>query len=319
MTKEYQRAYTERRNVNQAVRLAWNIDQAEKVKKDFLNEHLSLSAETLSAFKDEYHLGRRTLLDLLNMENEYHAAEIANVESEYSELSAYYRIAQATGVLIHEFNTGLLLAMKLPTEKPYDLKKYEKEILDPNRDTDTVVDISDQCDNTAKDCEVLPYGCIGGDITRIGYTEPSSFSPYILPKEEPVEELIVKKENPPPLMIDTSKAIQSISVDTINFHFDSSKLTEEAKQRLIPISDQLKKAIGFSIEIVGHTDSHGSIEYNQKLSEARALSVLKELQRLGVKAERMSSSGKGELEPIADNLTDEGRFKNRRTEFILTK
>ncbi len=310
LTKEYQRAYTERRNVNQAVRLAWNIDQAEKVKQEFLDEHLSLSAETLSAFKDEYHLGRRTLIDILDMENEYHAAEVANAESNYNDLIAYYRIAQATGVLIHEFDTGLLTEMNLPTEKPYDLKEYEKEILDPNRDTDTVVDISDQCDNTAKDCEVLPYGCIGEDITRIGYTAPSNVGPYILPKEE---------EPPPPLMIDTSKAIQSISVDTINFLFDSSELTDEAKQRLIPISEQLKEAIDFTIEIVGHTDSDGSIQYNQKLSEARAQSVLDELQSLGVKGERMSSSGKGELEPVADNSTDEGRSKNRRTEFILTK
>ncbi len=316
LTKEYQRAYTERRNVNQAVRLAWNIDQAEKVKKEFLDEHLALSADTLTAFKDEYHLGRRTLIDILDMENEYHAAEVANTESDYNDLTAYYRIAQATGILIHEFDTGLLLAMNLPTDKPYDLKEYEKEILDPNRDTDTVVDISDQCDNSAKDCEVLPYGCIGGDITRIGYTEPTSVSPYILPKEEPIE---VLKEEPPPLMIDTSKAIQSISVDSINFLFDSSELTDEAKQRLVPISEQLKEAVDFTIEIVGHTDSHGSIAYNQKLSEARAQSVLEELQKLGVKGERMSSNGKGELEPVADNSTDEGRFKNRRTEFILTK
>ncbi len=309
LLKEYQRAYTERRNVNQAVRLAWNIDQAEKIKKEFLNEHLSLSAETLSNFKDEYHLGRRTLLDLLNMENEYHSAEIANSESKYNELIAYYRISQATGVLIHEFDTGLLEEMHLPTEKPYDLKEYEKEILNPNRDVDTVVDISDQCDNTAKDGKVLPHGCVGEKISPIGYTEPANVSPYILPKEAP----------PEPLMIDASKAVQSISLDTIHFHFDSSDLTDEAKQIVMLIATQFKSESEYAIEIVGHTDSIGSYQYNQKLSERRAQSVLEELQRLGVEGERMSSSGKGELEPVADNTYKKGRAKNRRTEFILTK
>jgi adhesin transport system outer membrane protein len=116
MRKECQRAYTERRNVNQAVRLAWNIYQAEKLKKDFLNDYVNLSAETLSAFKDEYYVGRRTLLDILNMENEYTAARIANTESEYMNLVAYYRMFQATGVLIHEFDTSLLEEMHLPPE-----------------------------------------------------------------------------------------------------------------------------------------------------------------------------------------------------------
>ncbi len=311
LLEEYQIAYTERRNVNQAVRLAWNIDQAEKVKKEFLNDHLTLSADTLAAFKDEYHLGRRTLLDLLNMENEYNSAEIANAESKYTDLTAYYRIAQATGVLIHEFDTGLLEEMNLPTEKPYDLAEYEKEILDPNRDIDTVVDVCDQCDNSAKDAKVLPYGCIGEMVSPIGYTEPTNISPYILPKEGTPEELNLK--------IDTRKAVQSISLDSIHFLFDSSELTDEAKEILVPISEQLKAASDYHIEIIGHTDSIASEQYNQKLSEARAKSVLEELKRLGLNEKRMSSSGRGELEPVADNSTDEGRLKNRRTEFRLTK
>lgn len=311
LLKEYQVAYTERRNVNQAVRLAWNIDQAEKAKKAFLNDHLALSAETLSAFKEEYHMGRRTLLDLLNMENEYHSAEIANAESQYTDLTAYYRIAQATGVLIHEFNTGLLEEMNLPGEKPYDLAEYEKEILNPNRDVDTVADVSDQCDNSAKEAKVLPFGCIDGMISPVGYTAPTSVSPYILPKEGTPEELNLK--------IDKTKDIQSISLNTIHFLFGSSELTDEAKQILVPISEQLKEASNFNIEIIGHTDSVSSKQYNQKLSEARARSVLEELKRLGIDEKRMSSGGKGELEPVADNSTAEGRLKNRRTEFILTK
>ena len=148
LLKEYQRAYIERRNVNQAVRLAWDIDQAEKAKKGFLYDHLVQSDETLNAFKEEYHFGRRTLLDILNMENEYSAAKVANAESLYNGLTAYYRISQATGVLIHEFDTTLLKELGLPTEKPYDLAPYEKKILNPDRDADVVKDTGEQFDNS---------------------------------------------------------------------------------------------------------------------------------------------------------------------------
>ncbi|WP_320045392.1 TolC family outer membrane protein [uncultured Desulfobacter sp.] len=311
LLEEYQVAYTERRNVNQAVQLAWNINQAEQVKKGFLNDHLSLSAETLAAFKDEYHLGRRTLLDLLNMENEYNDAKVANAESEYNRLTAYYRISQATGVLIHEFDTGLLEEVNLPTEKPYDLAEYEKEILNPNRDVDRVVDVNDQCDNSVEGSDVSVYGCRGENVSSVGYTEPVNISPYILPEDGTPDALNLK--------IDTRKDVQSISLDNIHFHFDSSELTDQATQMLIPISKQLKEASDYDIEIIGHTDSVASDAYNQKLSEDRAYSVLQELKRLGLDENRMTSSGRGESEPVADNATDEGRRKNRRTEFRLTK
>ena len=312
LLKEYQRAYTERRNVNQAVRLAWNIYQAEKVRKTFLNDHVAQSAETLSAFKDEYSVGRRTLLDLLDMENENHAAKVAKTESEYMDLIAYYRISQSAGVLIHEYDTGLLEDMHLPSEKPYELEAYEKKgILEPNRDVDTVVDISDQCDNSAVESSVLPHGCIGEIAVPIGYSEPETLSPYILPKEGTPEGLNLK--------IDKTKKVQTISLDIIHFHFDSSELTDKAKQILVPVSEQLIDASAFRIEVIGHTDSFGSEQYNQTLSEARANSVMEELIRLGVNQERISASGKGELEPVASNETPEDRQKNRRTELKLTK
>lgn len=305
MRKEYQRAYTERRNVNQAVRLAWNIYQAEQRKKDFLNDYVDLSAETLSSFKEEYHVGRRTLLDILNMENEYNAAKTANTESEYMNLVAYYRMFQATGVLLHEFDTRLLEEMHLPSEKPYDLTAYEDD-LDPNRDIDTVIDVSDQCDNSAKDSTVLPFGCVGDMVVPIGYKSPEVVTPYIAPKKVD-------------LKIDKTKNHQSISLDIINFHFDSADLTDGALELLVPIAEQLNDASEFAIEVIGHTDSIGTVAYNQKLSTERAQSVYEELVRLGVAEDRLATSGKGELEPVASNETKEGRRKNRRTEFKLTQ
>ena len=70
----------------------------------------------------------------------------------------------------------------------------------------------------------------------------------------------------------------------------------------------------FSVE--GHTDSTGNATTNQTLSEARSKAIVDKLVELGITADRLTSSGKGQTTPIADNETDEGRAKNRRVEFV---
>ena len=71
------------------------------------------------------------------------------------------------------------------------------------------------------------------------------------------------------------------------------------------------------LQIIGHTDSQGSDEYNTKLSQDRANAVKAYLESKGVTS-KITAVGKGEGEPIADNATAEGREKNRRVEFKIT-
>lgn len=72
--------------------------------------------------------------------------------------------------------------------------------------------------------------------------------------------------------------------------------------------------LNFSVE--GHTDSDGDEAANQKLSEARAQSVLNEMSKLGISASRLTSKGHGETKPMAGNDTPEGKAQNRRVEFV---
>jgi len=78
-------------------------------------------------------------------------------------------------------------------------------------------------------------------------------------------------------------------------------------------------ALNWTLEIQGHTDNVGGKDYNQKLSENRANAVKKYLVDKGVKADRIVAKGFGLSKPIASNDTAEGRAKNRRVEFIITK
>lgn len=73
------------------------------------------------------------------------------------------------------------------------------------------------------------------------------------------------------------------------------------------------------VEIAGHTDAQGSDTANQALSQQRAGSVLAYVQSAGIRASRLSAVGYGEVSPIADNETEEGRARNRRIEFTVQR
>ncbi len=73
------------------------------------------------------------------------------------------------------------------------------------------------------------------------------------------------------------------------------------------------------VEIAGHTDSIASSEFNQKLSEGRAKTVRDYLIKKGIDKNRVTAVGYGETQPVADNGSEEGREKNRRTEVRIIR
>lgn len=105
----------------------------------------------------------------------------------------------------------------------------------------------------------------------------------------------------------------------INFETDSSKVDAASKVNVNKFADFLKTKKEYSVEVVGNADSVGKKAYNQKLSERRASAVKKLIVKKGVNAKRIKTSGKGEMAPIADNKTAEGRAQNRRVEVKLIK
>lgn len=105
----------------------------------------------------------------------------------------------------------------------------------------------------------------------------------------------------------------------INFEYNSAKIHSASVALVQNYADFLNKYTNYSTKIVGHTDSRGSEKYNQKLSEQRANSVRNMLLEKGVDASRVTAEGMGELSPVADNTTEEGRAQNRRIEAELTR
>ena len=104
----------------------------------------------------------------------------------------------------------------------------------------------------------------------------------------------------------------------VYFEFASAVIQERSFELLKEVSETILASPQFTmIEVQGHTDSVGSDESNQLLSEARAKSVAEFLTAQGVAGSRLRSKGFGESSPLVDNSTDENRALNRRVEFLL--
>ena len=108
-------------------------------------------------------------------------------------------------------------------------------------------------------------------------------------------------------------------MNNINFEVNSYTLTNDSFAVLDKVANMLTQHPEVSIEVHGHTDSDGTNESNQTLSENRANSVVTYLVGKGVAADRLSSMGYGEDKPIDTSGTDTAKAKNRRVEFVLNK
>lgn len=315
--KENQRSYIERRNVNETIRLAWNIKEAESFKRKYLSEHVDLSAKTLGAFKEEYYVGRRTLLDLLNMENEYTDAKLSYSESQFSHLISLYRLMQATGVLLQEHNTGLRQDLQLP-EQDYGtiFANINREDVDgyhgmsDNRDQDAFVDTIDQCDNSSS--LASQYGCQDTDVNNTGYPhENTQLDPYIVPQEYE-ESLKPVEEQKSPVRAQTKTRLETRP--------NTGSLTAEAAVKLSTfITKTMSSNYQGDVLVEGYVASQHDTDENRQLSLKRAHLVKEQLVLAGIDESRIIVKGLGNQNPIGDNTTRIGRKANRRVEISLVE
>lgn len=106
------------------------------------------------------------------------------------------------------------------------------------------------------------------------------------------------------------------STSGISFDVNSDHIKPESYGILKEIADALSQNSSTKFRITGYTDSDGDAAYNLKLSKKRAEAVKNCLiSNFGIDGSRLSTDGKGESQPVADNKTPEGRAQNRRVEF----
>ena len=164
---------------------------------------------------------------------------------------------------------------------------------DGDEDSDGVFDRRDRCPDTPENTAVDHRGC-----------------------PRPVYPVSVKPVEPAP---PATEVITLSDAGNVLFDFDKSDLTPAARSELDALMAKLQNADVVSIKVIGHTDSTGSDAYNQALSERRASSVAAYLLSQGLAPNKLTSEGKGESQPVADNETDEGRAQNRRVELHINR
>lgn len=146
-------------------------------------------------------------------------------------------------------------------------------------------------------------------IASVGVAIPLGAAPSAPPEPAPV----VAAAEPAPPPPQTIK--ETVILEGVNFCFDCDQLSPQAKQLLDTNARKVIDAnMSNNIELAGHTDSIGTDEYNQDLSQRRVNSVRTYLIEQGVDGARLTAQGYGESQPIADNSTPAGRAKNRRVE-----
>lgn len=116
-----------------------------------------------------------------------------------------------------------------------------------------------------------------------------------------------------------SKVIDKFTL-TINFDFDKAAIRKADMAELKKAIQFINKYPGTKISIEGHTDWTGTEQYNQRLSERRAMSTMDYLvSKGGIEASRITTVGYGESNPVASNKTRQGRFQNRRVEILILR
>lgn len=103
----------------------------------------------------------------------------------------------------------------------------------------------------------------------------------------------------------------------ITFDTDSAVVRPSLRGDLSRVAQNLVRYPNSTVQVIGHTDNTGDAGYNLGLSQRRANAVADELQAGGVSFSRLRTTGRGEDQPIASNLTPEGRAQNRRVEIIV--
>lgn len=205
---------------------------------------------------------------------------------------------------------------------------------DGDGDGDGVADPADECPNTPAGTRVDNRGCeLDSDGDGVG--DGSDQCPDTV-RGAPVDDVgceldsdgdgVVDRRDQCP---DTRAGAQvdfagceikdEIRLPGVRFETNSDRLVPGTEAVLDNAAATLKQNPSISVEVAGHTDSDGAAEYNEGLSERRAIAVRNYLAASGIDPERMTVRGYGESQPIADNGTREGKAQNRRVALRITE
>jgi adhesin transport system outer membrane protein len=159
------------RQLISTLRLAWAADQSLTRQMDFLAAHIEKSRETVESYGEEFFIGQRDLIDLLNAENELNSAQNQHANAYFDALAARYRILEGVGILFPALNLDVVVGEDDLLISKVQAQGNDTLPLDPDRDKDKEMDKSDHCDNTILAMQVSEFGCENQLSMKFGYNQ----------------------------------------------------------------------------------------------------------------------------------------------------
>jgi adhesin transport system outer membrane protein len=297
-------------DMRQTIQIARNDIQNISEQLPSLNAHRLSSDRVKSAYMDQFTIGERSLLDLLDSENEYYESSRAYVQATYTLEKARARLLAASGILVKALGVsknGVASVSELAEkELRYDPNHVcpatrtslddERNILKRDSDSDGIVDLWDDCVNSAPDAMVDDFGCEASAPEPQAMNTPASAADFTL---------------------DDAQVLASFSIN-ISFASNSSKISSEYTSSLAQVIDALKQYDNAGVIIHGHASLDGDAAYNQRLSERRASAVAALLiESADIDSRRITSVGYGETRPLVDEESLAANAKNRRIEATI--
>jgi outer membrane protein OmpA-like peptidoglycan-associated protein len=149
-----------RRQVINTLRLSWTADDLLQRQLKFLNAHVIKSGQTVISYREEFFIGQRDLLDLLDAENELNTAKNQYTEANIDSMGARYRVYEGIGSLLQAANVDFELDAEGLQVARLTTDKVDQLPLPDDEDQDQKIDPLDQCDNSLTDSSVNPFGCL---------------------------------------------------------------------------------------------------------------------------------------------------------------
>ncbi|MDY0321577.1 MAG: TolC family outer membrane protein [Arcobacteraceae bacterium] len=157
------------RQVIESLDFSWNAYEMIQLQLKDLKEYKGFAEKTLELYKEEYDMGRRTLLDLLSAQGDVINAKIEIIQAEYEHLFAHYRILDAMGLLVQKLTKNENFLAKNVNINTSEKAHFIEDTLPINYDVDgdKIPDSVDLCNNSLANKSIMPYGCQKDDMDSI--------------------------------------------------------------------------------------------------------------------------------------------------------
>lgn len=188
-----------RRQVINTLRLAWAADKSLASQLAFLQAHVEKSEATLASYREEFFIGQRDLINVLDAENELNSAQNSFAEAYFDYLAARFRIREAVGGLFDSLNLDAQIKNQNLVISKIQAKGKDRLPYGPDQDADTITNPVDHCDNSIRGSTVSDYGCKDSPAIDFESYQSANIVPVALQQDLSIS---VKKINTAPEVVD---------------------------------------------------------------------------------------------------------------------